>query len=674
VGSSLARRLSAVAPLLLLVAISTVVRSAAALRVPSPWFVPDELVYGELGKSLYRSGHFEILGATPDFFGLVYPVLIGAPLALDVEAGYRFLKPVQALVMSLTAVPVYLWGRSLMPPRYALLAATLTLCVPGLAYAGFLMTEVAFYPVLTLAAWAMARALARATVRAQALLLAALFAAVMTRLQALALIAVLALAAVLAVGFARTGLRALRPLAPLALAIGSLAILWIAAAALSGGNALGAYGVTSEHSASRGDSARFVLYHAADLLLLTAVVPVLAFAVLVWEAVRGRERSRDTAAFLAVTVALALVSVAQVGVYAATWVGRLAERNLLALAPLFFLAFSLWLARGALRPRSAWGAFAAAFLVLGFVPWNRLAVDAAIPDAFSIVPFNKLVARSPGSSPALAVPLAAFTLGVAWLLVPRRLAWILAVAVAGLLAGSSVIVSRVIEFQARAYKTITVGSNTRWIDGSTAEPVAFLYAGERGWSGGGPVWLNLFWNSRIERVYALWGQQIVGPVPVTPTRVEDDGRLVRSDGRSMDDRYVATASPWTVRGQLIASSDAGYRLWQAADGPLRFSTRVSGARLGDFALGRRARLTVYDCTGGTAVVALYGFRQARVQIENTAQPTRSVQLRPGRTWTGRVRLTPVPQRRICQFDVVGGHARLTWFMPERAEPAASPAG
>src|SRR5438552_3899354 len=60
-----------------------------------------------------------------------------------------------------------------MPRGYALLAAALTLAAPGLAYSGLVMTELLFYPLLTLAAWAMAHALVGPTPRNQALLIIA---------------------------------------------------------------------------------------------------------------------------------------------------------------------------------------------------------------------------------------------------------------------------------------------------------------------------------------------------------------------------------------------------------------------------------------------------------------------------------------------------------------------
>ena len=115
--------------------------------------------------------------------------------------------------MSLAAVPVFLWARSLVPARSALLAAALAVAVPGLAYSGLVMTEVLFYPLLVLAAWAAAEALARRTWQAQLLAVAAFLAVAGTRLQAIVLLPAYATAVGLDAAMARSwaGLRKLWP-------------------------------------------------------------------------------------------------------------------------------------------------------------------------------------------------------------------------------------------------------------------------------------------------------------------------------------------------------------------------------------------------------------------------------------------------------------------------------
>src|SRR5712692_11588819 len=130
-----------------IVVVSALLRAWAALAVPTPWIAPDELIYGDVGRALWQTGHLSLLGRPTHFFSLVYPALVGGPLSLgDRQLGYELLKWLQAVVMSLTALPVYFWGRELVSQGWALVAAVLALAPAGLAYSGLIMTEVAFYP------------------------------------------------------------------------------------------------------------------------------------------------------------------------------------------------------------------------------------------------------------------------------------------------------------------------------------------------------------------------------------------------------------------------------------------------------------------------------------------------------------------------------------------------
>src|SRR5262249_15126110 len=153
-------------------------RAWAALDVPAPWIAPDEEVYGLLGKALWQHGSLSILGGPTPFYSFFTPLLAGLPLtALKLHTGYDLLRGLQALAMSLAAVPTYLWARTLVSRRSAFVAAALALATPALTYSGLVMTEVLFYPLLVLAAWAGAEAIARPSPRAQALLVAAVAAA-----------------------------------------------------------------------------------------------------------------------------------------------------------------------------------------------------------------------------------------------------------------------------------------------------------------------------------------------------------------------------------------------------------------------------------------------------------------------------------------------------------------
>src|SRR5256712_9440766 len=172
-----------------LVGVSAALRTWAGLTVATPWIAPDELIYGELGRAFWQTGHLDLLGHPIHFFSFVYPALAGLPLSLgDRQLGYDLLKVLQAIVMSLTAVPVYLWGRELASRGWAAVAAALALAPPGLAYSGLIMTEVAFYPAFVVGAWAIARAVAVPTTRRQAFALGAIALVFFVRLQALVLV------------------------------------------------------------------------------------------------------------------------------------------------------------------------------------------------------------------------------------------------------------------------------------------------------------------------------------------------------------------------------------------------------------------------------------------------------------------------------------------------------
>src|SRR5581483_3871752 len=273
-----------------LVLVSTALRAWAAVSIPVPWIAPDEMVYGLLGRSLYLHGSLEILGGPTPYYSLLTPALVGFPLsAFGLVTGLDVLQGLQALVMSLAAVPAFLWARSLVSARWALVAAALTVAVPGLTYAGLMVSEVLFYPLLLVAAWAGAEAIARPTRKTQLLLVLAVLAACATRVQAIVLLPALGTAALVDAVLARSATE-LRRLMPAAGALGALVVAWFAYRLAVGGSALGSYEVIANTSFSAGKAARYVLYHGASLLILCGLFPAAAVALLLVGAVRGGER------------------------------------------------------------------------------------------------------------------------------------------------------------------------------------------------------------------------------------------------------------------------------------------------------------------------------------------------------------------------------------------------
>lgn len=651
-----------------LVAASTALRFWATHEVPVPWIAPDEMIYGSLGQSLYRAGELTILGGPTPFYSLVYPAIAGLPLAIDdLELGYSILKAVQALVISLAALPVYAWSRSLMSRGWALVAAALTLAIPGLAYSGLIMSEVAFYPVMILTAWAMARALARPTTGRQALLVGAIALAAATRLQALVLVPVL----VTALGIKLLCERRLRPAArlwPTFAALGGLAGTWLLWRLANGGPwtaVFAGYQAAGETSYSLVEALEFIAYHAGDALLLSGIFPACATALLAIDALAGREESEDVRAYLAVATSLAVWFVVQVGVFASQHVDRLAERNLISLAPLFFIGFALWLDRGAPRPRvrTSIVAFVAAIPVLS-LPVKRFISEGALPDAFTLVPFYRLLLREPGANIELIVFGGATAAVALFALLPRRLVILLPVILLAAFVSASVAASRHVTEQAALQQRKLVGPERRWVDRAVPAPVAYLHNGDFYWNA---VWEIIFWNRHVDHVYDLPGARVPGPLPQRRVDVLADGRVILAGGRSAPSPHVVASTVYTFFGSRVKSivqeglEQAGLVLWKL-DPPFRLSTAMSGVRPNSEIRGY-AQLVVYGCDRGKFRVTLQAIAPGRLRAElkqngrllkvRSRAPQETLLLDQGESWAGSIPAEPSGRRgeSTCTLEV-----------------------
>jgi hypothetical protein len=624
-----------------LVAASTVLRFWAGTRVTTPWITPDEVIYGEAAKSLYHDGSFRLLGQPLGFLSLVYPALVGPLLALgDLERWYHWTKLLQALVMSLAAVPAYLWARELAARRWALVAAVLTLALPGLAYSGLMMTEVAFYPVGLLAAWAMARALSEPRPLNQALVVAAVAAAALTRLQAFVLVPVFVTALLL--------FRSRRDAVRLLPAAGGLFLLcaaWAGYRLRDGGplsRVFAGYGPAGRVHYAVGDALRFSAWHAADIVLFTGVFPACAL-VLLWATERG---DRAVRAYLAVATALPLWFALEVGVFASRQVGYLAERNMIPLAPVLFVGFAAWLARGAPRPRPLTAAGAAGVLLLVlYLPVQRLATDEAFPNSFTLLPLIKLATRHPGVDVDLVatIVVAAGLLLLAF--VPRRALWLLPAVAAVAFAANSVWASREIADRAASLQLMSSGSNRRWVDRGADGPAAYLYIGETNWPG---AWQSVFWNRRIVRVYDLLGARVPGGLPQASIGPLPDGRLVGVDGRPAEARYLVAQYPVEFAGRAVDTAGDGFVLWRLR-GPVRLSVWTQrGPGL--------VHVLVYGCTLGELRLRIVSASPGEARISRDRRLVRTLRLPANSAWRGSIPAVPPrpPGSGICTFDVQSG--------------------
>ena len=102
--------------------VSFALRAWLARGMLGPFIMVDELIYSELARSFAAGDGFQVRGAPAAGFSLVYPILISPAYALfdSLPEAYAAVKTLNALLMSLAAVPAYLLARRLLPPPLSL--------------------------------------------------------------------------------------------------------------------------------------------------------------------------------------------------------------------------------------------------------------------------------------------------------------------------------------------------------------------------------------------------------------------------------------------------------------------------------------------------------------------------------------------------------------------------
>src|SRR5579872_5775363 len=339
-----------------LVGVAAVLLVAAGRAVPSPWILIDELLHGELARHPYTvRGH--TLNVSWTYPALLWPF----------SSSYGAMKAVNAVVVSLTAVPVFLWARRLVSDLSALAAAALTLVLPSLLFSSTLMLENLFLPLFVLACFLVSLALERPEWQWPAL--AAIGLASATRVQGLILVPVFVVAAF--------SVRRARTLLP-SLGVCALASVAVLAKLATGG--LGVY----EHTRSAHYAALPILgwlwRSAGELSLALGIVPVAALLAL-------RPRTLRERAFVAVTVWTTAALLVLAAASASWQPAGMKERYLLECMPLLLLALVVWIERGAPRP---WWAVAPPALLAVLLPFHRLfGEQSLLGNAWGLLPFER---------------------------------------------------------------------------------------------------------------------------------------------------------------------------------------------------------------------------------------------------------------------------------------------
>ena len=596
-----------------LVTVSAAVRILIGSRLVAPWIMVDELVYSELGKSVGEQGRLLVRGVSSTGYGFVYPALIAPAWRLfgPMPAVYAEAKAINAVLMSLAAIPAYFLARRLLSTRLALVAAMLTVLVPSMLYTSTLMTENAFYPIFLAFVLLLVVTLERPTPLRQIALVAVFLIAFETRAEAIALVpamvvAPLALAVVERRGF-RPGLRPFATLYGIFIAGAAAALLVTSAHGRSPLSLLGAYHAATSSTYTVGRVLHFLVYHVAELDLYVGIVPFAAL-VAIWLTPRSGTPARRAFAVASLAVGVALA--AEVSVFASQMsVNRIEERNLFYLTPLALIALLGLAADGivptARRPVLTGAAVAIALPV--FIPFTRFITTSAVSDTFALLPWwwvqDHWIAVSDVRWAVLAAAMAA---GALFVFLPRdRAIWL------ATLVGAYFVVTAVVAENGRhgiersSAASFWVGvrkAHPDWVDrrvGGHAK-VAVLWTGA---TTAYPVWENEFFNRSLGTVYDVDGAARPDPLPETDAITGPSGRLLSSSGAMINARYVLAPESSEIRGALLARDPTGVDLYRVA-GPIVILSNVTGLYPADTWSGRDVSYKRFRCTGGSLAVKI----------------------------------------------------------------------
>jgi hypothetical protein len=499
--------------------LAVLVRVWLADKIATPWIMVDELIYSDLARSFADSGKLVVRGQDLGLYAVGYPLLISpAWLSGSVESAYTIAKVINVAVLSLAAIPVYLWARRLVSPLGAVTAVVLTLLMPSLLYGGTLMTENAYFPAFVFACFALARALERPSVLSQALALGAFGLAGAIRLQAGAFVliapAAVALKLVLDV---RAGQRfdpvvALRRYLLLVAAAPVAALAYVGLTVARGrpiSSTLGSYGDVATAHYSLGGGAHWLSQHLGDLVLSSGVFPVSALLVLLGLALWRGAREPADRAFLAVATIATAVTLVQVAFFASRFSLRIEERNFFAVVPLLLIALVVWIERGLPRPLLV--VVPAVILPALFVralDLPGLLNVSIMSDTFSLIPLLRLSDKFSGGIPTVETltTTAAFAAALTFALVPRRVGGLLLPALVGVyfVLGSYSVFGAIRDYSRQVAATATP-TDQSWVDESLGghDRAAYLLTGADPSAAATVLWQTEFWNRDVGPMITL---------------------------------------------------------------------------------------------------------------------------------------------------------------------------
>ena len=152
-------RLLARFPLIALIFAIVIFYAVEAWMRKMPWDFTDELEWTQISRSIAATGHAARRGQPIGFKSLYAFVIAPFWWIHSTATAYAAIKYANALIMSLAAIPTYLLARMLVTRRSAVAVAVLSIAIPAMGYATFILPEALFYPYFATCSWLAVRAL-----------------------------------------------------------------------------------------------------------------------------------------------------------------------------------------------------------------------------------------------------------------------------------------------------------------------------------------------------------------------------------------------------------------------------------------------------------------------------------------------------------------------------------
>ena len=492
------------------------VLSLATTRVKN-WFVmTDELYYERLAVSVAQTGSLlpRLHGELVPNVNQLYPILI-SPFYGDgnVPASFEDAHRLNAFLIASAAIPVYLLARRIGLGRLvALWAGALSVAVPWVALASFLLTEVVAYPAFCWALLALTHAVARKSWQTDLLALVVIGVAVLARTQFVVLLAVFVVAVIVEAMLDATPRGAPRNLwrtrRPFVLLFGGLLLVVLGAIAIGkGSQLLGSYSVTAEHVRLDFGLVRLAFEHVALLALGLAILPFIVGAGWLVDRFRPSTPGPERAFAVVGTTALLLVTLQVASFNQRFGAGLVKDRYLFYVVPIVLVGLAAALGS---RQWPRWWALVVPTLVaaIGFASAPLAIYEKFNVDSPLAILNNELLQLATSTRWAhVLLVLAALVAAQALLLAKAFVPWRPTVIAVAVLASVALPLEAVYAFD-RLFAvngtnglpvTLDQGVVFDWVDrnvGPTGRVTVMKYpvGGPDWWAGQGYWWDLEFWN------------------------------------------------------------------------------------------------------------------------------------------------------------------------------------